>query len=98
MTKQVFNMNLISSRSVNKVSISQDLVIARIHIIDHMEKKNLKLGSIEPSSQLIRFIKVSRQRYSTYLGEQKKLKDKSKKNDQIEMLNAELQDVLSKKK
>ena len=59
-----------------------------------MQKKDL----IEPSSQLIASVKALRQRYSAYLDEQKKLEDKSKKNDQIEMLNAKLQNVLSKKK
>ena len=73
-------------------------MIARIHIVDHMQKKDLKLPNIGPSSRLIASVKALRQRYSAYLDEQKKLEDKSKMNDQIEMLNAKLQDVLSKKK
>ena len=49
-------------KSVNKVNISQDLVIARKLIIDHMQKKDLKPSNIEVSSQLIRSVKASRQR------------------------------------
>ena len=84
-------------KSVNKVNISQDSVIARKLFIDHMQKKDLKPSNVELSSHLIRSVKASRQRYRTYLEEQKKVKGKSKKNDQIEILNAELKDAISKK-
>ena len=85
------------NKSVNKVNIRQYSVIARKLIIDHMQKKDLKPSNIELSPQLIRSVKGSRQRYSAYLEEQKKIKEKSKRNDQIEILNAELKDAISKK-
>ena len=52
-----------------------------------MQKKNLEPSNIELSSQMISSVKASRQRYSAYLEEQKNIKEKSKKNDQIEILN-----------
>ena len=45
--------------------------MARKPIIDHMRKKDLKPSNFELSSQLIRYVKASRQRYSAYLEEQK---------------------------
>ena len=88
-----FNIN----KSVHKINISEDSVIARKLIIDHMQKEDLKPSNIELSSQLIRSVKASRQSYSAYLEELKKIKEKSKKNDQIEIRNAEPKDAISKK-
>ena len=62
------------NKSVNKVNISQDSVIARKLTIDHMQRKGLEPLNIELSSQLIRSVKASRKRYSVYLEEQKKIK------------------------
>ena len=45
---------------------------------------------------MIRSVKGSRQRCSAYLDKQKNVKNKTKKNYQIEILNTELQDVISK--
>ena len=88
-----FNTN----KSVNKVKISQDSIITRKLIIDHMQKKNLTPSKIELSASLIKSVKASRQRYSVYLDEQKKLKVKDNIDKQRDILNMELQEVNSKK-
>ena len=88
-----FNTN----KSVNKVNISQDSIITRKLIIDHMQKKNLTPSKIELSASLIKSVKASRQRYSVYLDEQKKLKVKDNIDKQRDILNMELQEVNSKK-
>ena len=62
-----FNTN----KSVNKVNISQDSVITRKLIIDHMQKKNLTPSKIELSTLLIKSVKASRQRYSVYLDDKR---------------------------
>ena len=67
-----FNIN----KSVNKVNISQDSVIVRKLTIEHIQKKDLNPSNIELSSELIRSVKASRQRYSAYPKEQKKIKEK----------------------
>ena len=81
-----FNTN----KSVNKVNISQYSIITRKLIIDHMQKKNLTPSKIELSASLIKSAKASRQRYSVYLDEQKKLKVKDNIDKQRDILNMEL--------
>ena len=62
-----------------------------------MQKKNLTPSKIEPSASLIKSVKASRQRYSVYLDQQKKLKVKDNIDKQRDILNMELQEVNSKK-
>ena len=88
-----FNIN----KSVNKVNISQDSIVTRKLIIDHMQEKNLTPSKIELSPSLIKSIKASRQRYSVYLDDQMKLKVEDDVDKQRDILNMELQEVTSKK-
>ena len=62
-----------------------------------MQKKNLTPSKIDLSPSFIKSVKASRQRYSVYLDDQKKLKVKDDVNKQRDILNMELQEVTSKK-
>ena len=62
-----------------------------------MQKKNLTPSKIDLSPSLIKSVKASRQRYSVYLDDQKKMKVKDDVNKQRDILNMELQEVTSKK-
>ena len=62
-----------------------------------MQKKNLAPSKIELSPSLLKSAKASRQRYSVYLDDKKKLKVKDDVDNQRDILNMELQEVTSKK-
>lgn len=94
-----YNVN----KSVFKFNISQDPVVARKLIIDHMRKKDLIPSNIEMLSHLAKVKKAkcgiiySKMRYNMCLNEQKKVQKKKDQNDQIAILNAKFEDVNSKK-
>ena len=75
-----FNIN----KSVNIIQYTLRFSDCQKTYRQHAEEKDLKLSNIELLSRMIRSVKASRQRYSAYLEEQKKIKEKCKKNDQIE--------------
>lgn len=84
-----FNIN----KTVNKFNISQDSIVARKLIIDHMQKKNISPSKIDMSLSLVKSVKASRRRYATYLEEQKKAKVKDDADKQRDILQQEILEV-----
>ena len=88
-----FNTN----KSISKVKLSKKSVVSRKMIIDHMQKNILLPSTIELTNKFIKSVKCARQRHHFDLEEQRKKAKSDLRNQQLEILNAEMKDLTQRK-
>ena len=72
-------------------------MVSRKMIIDHIQKNSLLPSTIELTNKLIKSVKCARQRHHFDLEEQRKKAKSDLRNQQLEILNAEMQDLTQRK-
>ena len=72
-------------------------MVSRKMIIDHMQKNSLLPSTIELTNKLIKSVKCAHQRYHFDLEEQRKKAKSDLRNQQLEILNAEMKDLTQRK-
>ena len=88
-----FNTN----KSISKANLSEKSMVSRKMIIDHMQKKNLLPSTIELTNKFIKSVKCAHQRYHFDLEEQRKKAKSDLRNQQLEILNAEMTELMQRK-
>ena len=88
-----FNVN----KMVNKFNSTEKSIKSRKMIIDHMQKKKQKPSTIEITPKLVKSVRSARQRYKSYLEEQKKNTKQNERNQQLDILNTEIKDTTKRK-
>ena len=83
---------------VLKTNMKPESITARKIIIDHMRSKELKPHTLPIDRKLLRSVKLSRQRYSEYLRNQKKDAKENDANQQLALVASELKNELARKK
>ena len=81
------------NNNVLKFNISENSIVSRKLIIDHMKCHNLSLQSFPIKNNFLKSVRSSRQRYEQYLREMQQCKCQNEKIDQLKIINKEISEM-----
>ena len=81
------------NNNVLKFNISENLIVSRKLIIDHMKCHNLSPQSFPIKNDFLKSVRSSRQRYEQYLREMQQCKRQNEKVDQLKIINKEISEM-----
>ena len=91
--ERIFSVN----NTIMKDNLKSESVTARKVIIDHMRSKELKAHSLPITKNLVHSVKQSRRRYQEFLSQQREESKKNEIADQLELLDANINEMVLRK-
>ena len=81
------------NNNVLKFNMSENSIVSRKLIIDHMKCHNLSPQSFPITNDLLKSARSSRQRYEQYLREMQQCKRQNEKTDQLKIIDKEISEL-----